>query len=66
MKKRTTRTLTVTEATSAARSTIESVYSRGADKLYDRYITTKIPAHMSNDFDKTIHNIFKPIQKSKG
>lgn len=66
MQKRNSKTSSTSEATNIAFSTIDSVLDKGADRLYNRYITAKIPTHMSNDFHKTIHNIFKHIQASKG
>lgn len=65
MQKRNARTLTAAKTTSTVSSTIDNILNRGAEKLYERYITAKIPVHMNNDFHQTIRNIFNPLEKSK-
>lgn len=51
--------------TNTINSTIDSILSRGAEELYDRYITAKISGHMGSDFYKTINNIFGPMENTK-
>lgn len=44
------------QATQTAHSTIDLLLDKGASKLYDRYITAKLPQHVHLQNDTSFYN----------
>lgn len=65
MHKTTTRGGSSDRTTHTINSTFDSILSKGAEKLYEKYIKAKITGHMSSDFYKTINKIFGPMEDTQ-
>jgi hypothetical protein len=50
-------------ATSSIHATIDCILDRGAEKLYDRYITGKLPSHLSGHLQSTTHSLFSFLEQ---
>lgn len=41
--------------------TIDQILTKGGERLYDKYIYTKVPKKCAEDFDVYIQGIFNPV-----
>lgn len=60
------RTLAAATAGNSIHCAIEHILSKGAEALYDKYITAKLPNHLRKDIQPTMRNIFGQMASCNG